>query len=95
MNICVIGNADTIIGFALTGIKNLYQVSTEEEAWEAYQKNESKIVIISTELSEIVEKNKKDEKILVKVSRTSKEDPEFISRIVREAIGFDISVNES
>jgi vacuolar-type H+-ATPase subunit F/Vma7 len=93
MNICVIGDADIIIGFALTGIKNLYQVKTPEEAWEVYQKDDSKIVIISNELSEVIDKNKEDEKIIVRISKSNKEDKneDFISNIIREAIGFDIN----
>lgn len=94
MNITVIGNSETVTGFALIGVKNLFEVSSNEEAYEVYMKTESPVIILSTQFSEIIEQKRKDDKIIVKVSKEqnkgSKND--VISKLVREVLGFEINI---
>ena len=91
MNIAVIGTSEAIIGFALTGIKNLHEVATSEDAWNAYEKENASIIILSAEVSEMIDLKRKDDRIIVKVSSAALQEDD-LSKIVKDAIGFEMSV---
>lgn len=92
MNISVIGDNDTLAGFALTGIKDLYPVDNSEDAWEAYQEISNEIVIIPEKFIKIIEKNRIDQKLLVKLSLEGKSN---LDSLIKNALGFDIKLGEN
>jgi V/A-type H+-transporting ATPase subunit F len=107
LKIAVIADADTAMGFALTGIKDLYAVDNREDAKSALSEvmqNEDIGVVIITEryahsLREDIRRWREDKPLyplLVEVQDkkgpVSREDP--IRLLIKRAVGLDISASE-
>lgn len=107
MKIAVIADKDTSLGFALTGIKNIYAVDNREEAksalTEVMQGSDIGIVIITERyahsLREEIQRFREEKPLyplIVEVSdkkgKMRREDP--IRLLIKRAVGLDIEANE-
>lgn len=107
MKIAIIGDRDTVMGFALTGIKDLYTVSNREEAKTALSEvmqNPDMGVLIITEryahsLRDDIKRLREDAplyplivEIQDKKGRIEREDP--IRALIKRAVGLDIEASE-
>lgn len=107
MKIAVIADKDTALGFALTGIKDLYTVDNREEAKSALasvmQNSDIGVVIITERyahsLRSDIERWREERPLyplLVEVSdkkgKMTKEDP--IRLLIKRAVGLDIKADE-
>lgn len=89
MNVCVIGDVETVAGFALAGVKETYEVKTEKEAAEALEKSEATIVIVN---EEFIGDYRHPTRVIVRIARDGKASAEVLSSIVKNALGFDIKL---
>jgi V/A-type H+-transporting ATPase subunit F len=107
LKISVIGDRDTVTGFALTGIKDLYTVTDKEEAKtalaELMQNPEIGVIIITERFSQLLQTDIgrwREEKPLYpliveiqdKKGKISREDP--IRLLIKRAVGLDIKASE-
>ena len=107
MKVSVIGDRDTVTGFALTGIKDLYAVKDREEAKSALaevMQNPDIGVVIITEryafsLSADIRRWREEKplyplivEIQDKKGRIEREDP--IRLLIKRAVGLDIKASE-
>lgn len=107
MKVSVIGDRDTVTGFALTGIKDLYAVSDNEEAKSALaelmQNPEIGVIIITERFSQTLQtdiRRWREEKPLYpliveiqdKKGKIEREDP--IRLLIKRAVGLDIKASE-
>lgn len=107
MRVAVIADKDTSLGFALTGIKDLYAVENREEAKsalaEVMQNSEIGVVIITERYAHSLRADIarwREEKplypLLVEVSdkkgKMTREDP--IRLLIKRAVGLDIKADE-
>jgi V/A-type H+-transporting ATPase subunit F len=103
----VIGDRDTVTGFALTGIKDLYAVTDKEEAKSALaelmENSEIGVIIITERFSQVLQpdiRRWREEKPLYpliveiqdKKGRIEREDP--IRLLIKRAVGLDIKASE-
>jgi V/A-type H+-transporting ATPase subunit F len=107
LRVAVIADKDTSLGFALTGIKDLFAVETREEAKnalsEVMQNSEIGVVIITERYAHSLREDIvrwREEKplypLLVEVSdkkgKMTREDP--IRLLIKRAVGLDIKADE-
>jgi V/A-type H+-transporting ATPase subunit F len=107
LKIAVIADKDTALGFALTGIKDIFAVGNREDAKEALSEvmhsNDIGIVIITERyahsLREDIQRFREDKPLyplLVEVSdkkgKMRREDP--IRLLIKRAVGLDIEADE-
>ncbi len=108
MKVSVIGDKDTVMGFALTGIKDLYVVEDGEEAKQALselmQNPDIGLVIITERYAHSLKENIRrwrEEKPLYpliieiqdKSGKMDREDP--IRMLIKRAVGIDVSISEN
>jgi len=89
MNVCVIGDRETVTGFALAGVKEAHEVSNEREARDAFEKSEAKIVIMNEEFCKNIDAG---ERVLVRIAKDGEVSNAALAAIVRNALGFEIKV---
>jgi len=107
LRVSVIADRDTVSGFALTGIKDLYAVDNREEAKESLaevmQNPDIGVIIITERYAHSLEddiKRHREEKPLYpliieiqdKKGPMKKEDP--IRALIKRAVGLDIEASE-
>ncbi len=107
MKVSVIGDMDTVMGFALTGIKDLYTVKDTEDAKRALaelMQNPDIGVVIITEryadsLREDIRRFREERplypliiEIQDKNGKIDREDP--IRLLIKRAVGIDVSTSE-
>lgn len=89
MNVCVIGDRETATGFALAGVKEVFEVSNAADAKQAFEKSEANIVIMNEEWCGNIEAG---ERVLVRIAKDGKASGDVLSAIVRNALGFEVKI---
>ncbi len=107
MRISVLGDKDTVLGFSLTGIKDLYHVEDSEKARDVLKKiiNEPEIGVIilsekfAVELRDDIKRMREQKPlypILIEIpdkkGSIPKEDP--IRLLIKRAVGLDVRESE-
>lgn len=88
MNVCVIGDKEMVTGFALAGVKSVFEVESEEQALQAFNECDANIVIISDEFGKRIPA--REEQVVVRVSKEGTADKEELLTTIKNAVGFDI-----